>query len=190
MKKQFLTLSQFAQLLANITLSTFAQVESVTEPYLLKKNRKTGEPLPFAKVLNCRDLNIQLNYNYERQVTGRDEKQTGETSNFEAQEHKWARKITGALARHKDYIIDAISVDFNCLDTSKLYMPYVKVRVDGQKYIADGQEVAKSVLLPFMPDKDNSYQSQPQDSKVKVEYMKLASIKTFICNATEYQIVG
>lgn len=190
MKKEFLTTRQFAELLASIMLSSFAQVESVTEPKLLKKNRQTGEPIPFTTVFNCRDLNIQLNYNYERQVSNRDVKETGEPSNFAAEEHIWARRIKGALARHKDYAVDAINIDFNNLDTSKLYMPYVKVRIDGQKYIADGQEVSKSVLLPFMPDKDNSYQSQPQDNKVKVEYMKLASIKTFIYNATEYQIVG
>ena len=189
MKKEFLTLSQFAELLANINLSTFAQVESVTEPKLNKKNRVTGEPLPFAKVLNCRDLNVQLNYNYERQVTKRDEKETGEPSNFEAQEHSWAKRVKGSLACHKNLAIDIVNIDFNNIDTSMLYMPYVKVRVDGQKYIADGKEIAKSLLLPFMPPKDD-YSSQPQDNKVRVEYMKLSSIKTFICDATEYQIIG
>jgi hypothetical protein len=183
MKKQFLTLKQFAILLASIKLSSFAQAQSVTEPKLNKKSRTTGEPLPFATVLNCRNINIQLNYNYENQVVGRDLKSGGDGT-FEAQEHAWAKHFEGALALHKSAVADMLN-----LDLTKCYMPYVKVRVDSQKYIADGKEISKDVLVPFMPPKDD-YSSQPQDNKVRVEYMKLSSIKTFVYAGTEYQIVG
>jgi len=183
MKKQFITISQFAILLASYNGSKFAQAQSVTEPKLNKKSRTTGEPLPFATVLNCRNINIQLNYNYENQIVGREIKEGGEAT-FEAQEHAWAKPVKGALATHKSAVADMLN-----LDLSKCYMPYVKIRVDSQKYIADGKEISKDILLPFMPPKDD-YSNQPIENKVRVEYMKLTSVKTFVCDGTEYQIVG
>lgn len=186
MKKEFLTIGQFASLLMTIKLSAFAQVQSVTEPKLNKKNRETGEPMPFKTVLNCRNLNVQLNYNYENQIIHREEKEGAENGSFEASEHSWARPLSeGALATRKsieENDVKLIAPDF-------LYMPYVKVRVDSQKYIADGREIDKAEIVPFMPPKSD-YENQPIENKVRVEYMKLRSIKTFIYNGTEYQIIG
>jgi hypothetical protein len=187
--KKFITIAQFALMLSEINISTFAQALSQTEPKLNKKSRVTGEPLPFNKVLNCRNINLQLNYDYEAQVIRRDEKQNaGEPSNFEAQEHTWARKVKGALARHKDYAIDMLNIDFNSLDTTKLYMPYVKLRIDSQMYIADGKPIDKEALINFMPPASN-YDNQPAEKKVVVEYMKLASIKEFTLSGVDYQII-
>lgn len=185
MKKQFLTLRQLAVLLASINLSAFAQAQSVTEPKLNKKSRETGELMPFGTVLNCRNINVQLNYNYERQVGNRELKEGAENQSFEAQEHKWAKHFAGALAVHKS----VEDTDLQTLDLDRAYMPYVKIRVDSQKYVADGQEVSRDVLAPFMPPKSN-YRTQPIDNKVVVEYMKLRSIKTFVYKGTEYQVVG
>lgn len=189
MKKEFITIRQFASLLMSIKLSAFAQAQSVTEPKLNKKSRETGLPLPFQTVLNCRNINVQLNYNYENQVGNREVKEGAEAPTFEAQEHSWAKHLAGALAVHKSLAVDLATLDLNTLDLDKAYMPYVKIRVDSQKYIADGKEVKKDVLLPFMPPKDD-YSNQPIDNKVRVEYMKLKSVKTFIYNGTEYQIIG
>lgn len=180
-------MSQFAELLFNTKISTFAQALSQTEPKLNKKSRVTGEPLPYIKVVNCRNINIQLNYNYEKQIIGRDLKEGGEGT-FEAQEHTWARKINGALARHKDYVVDMLTIDFKSLDLSKLYIPYVKIRVDSQIFVADGKVIDKNELVDYLPT-PTDYANQPQEKKVVVEYMKLASVKEFTCNGIEYQIV-
>jgi len=185
--KKFITTAQFAKMLFEINLSTFAQALSQTEPKLNKKSRVTGEPLPFNKVLNCRNINLQLNYDYEAQVNRRANKE-GIDEPFTAAEHTWARKVKGALARHKDYIIDMLNIDFNKLDVSKLYMPYVKLRIDSQMYIADGKQISKDSLIDFLPPATD-YDNQPAEAKVKVEYMKLASIKEFCFAGIDYQIV-
>jgi hypothetical protein len=187
MKKSFITLAQFAELISNITGSAFADCESVTEPKLNKKDRISGAILPFNKVLNCRLLNIQLGYNYEKQVNDKAEKQ-GIDANFEAQEHVWARRIKGALARHKSYEVPE-TLDFTKVDTNKLYMAYKVQSIRQQSYIADGQQIAKSILTNFFPPKDD-YSAQPQDDKVKVQYMKLSSVKSFIFGGTEFIIVS
>jgi len=184
--KKFISLSQFAYLLSTITGSSFAQAISETEPKLNKKSRVTGLPIPFAKVVNCRNLNLQLNYNYENQVNNKSLKE-GIEPEFEATAHAWAKRVSGALASHKDY--NTIGLDILSLDVTKLYMPYVKNRVDSQTFIADGKEIAKDILNDFFPPKGN-YENQPQEKKVLVEYMKLTSIKEFSYNGTEYKIVG
>jgi len=188
MKKSFITIRNFAMLLSTINLSTFGQALSETEPKLNKKSRTTGEPLPFAKVLNCRNINFQLNYNYPTAVNNKAIKEDI-APEFEAKEHTWARPVKGALARHKDYVIDMLNLDFSTIDTTKLYMPYRKLRIDSQSYVADGKVIDKKVLVDFMPPASD-YASQPQDDKIVIEYMKLSSIKLFTCNGTEFKIVG
>lgn len=183
--KKFLTIQQFAQLLTSYNGSKFAQAQSVTEPKLNKKNRLTGEPMPFKTVLNARNINIQLNYDYEGQINRREIKEGAEVAEFSATEHAWAKHFQGALAVHKS----ELATDILSLDLTKCYMPYVKMRIDSQKYIADGQEISKDILLPFMPQKDD-YSNQGIENKVRVEYMKLTSIKTFVCDGVEYQIVS
>jgi hypothetical protein len=185
MKKQFITIRQFAELLMSYNGSKFAQAQSVTEPKLNKKNRETGELLPFKTVLNCRNINVQLNFDYEGQINRREIKEGAETPEFQATEHSWARHFKGALAVHKS----ELASDIMDVDLSKAYMPYVKIRVDSQQYIADGKVISKDALTPFMPPK-NDYDNQPVENKVRVEYMKLSSIKTFVTDGCEYQIVG
>jgi len=181
--KKFISTLEFAQLLMTILGSTFAQAMSQTEPKLNKKSRTTGLPIPFAKVLNCRDLYIQLGYDYEGQVNRNAEKE-GIEADFEAQEHVWARRMQGSLARHKDYTPDLAN-----LDVTKLYMPYKVMSIREQSFIADGKQIAKDILLDFMPSA-TSYDNQPAEKKVAVQYMKLSSVKEFHWNGIEYQIVG
>jgi len=170
--------------------SAFAQAISETEPKLNKKSRVTGQPLPFAKVINCRDLNIQLGYDYEGQVIARAEKEGIDASDFEAQEHAWARRVTGNLSRIKSYDVPVNadgSIDWANVDSSKLYMPYKVMSIREQSYFADGQRIAKDILTDFFPPKDD-YSSQPQDNKVRVQYMKLSSVKEFKFGGVEYVI--
>ena len=181
--KKFITLSDFAQLLMTILGSCFVQVQSITEPKLNKKSRSTGLPIPFAKVVNCRDLNIQLGYDYEAQVN-RNANKEGIEADFEAQEHVWARRIEGALARHKDYTPDLAN-----LDVTKLYIPYKVMNIREQSFIADGKQIAKDMLLDYLPPV-TSYDNQPAEKKVSVQYMKLSSVKEFRWNGIQYQIVG
>lgn len=190
MKKSFVTSLEFAKLLANeIINSAFAQAMSETSPKLNKKSRTTGAPLPFQSVLNLRDLNIQLGYDYEGQVNAKAEKE-GIEANFEAKEHAWARRVAGNLARHKDYEVPMTEngeIDWANVDTTRLYMPYKVMSVRSQSYFADGQRIEKDVLTDYFPPKDN-YESQPQEDKVRVQYMKLSSVKEFKWNNTEFVI--
>lgn len=190
MKKSFVTSLEFAKLLANeIINSAFAQAMSETSPKLNKKSRTTGAPLPFQSVLNLRDLNIQLGYDYEGQVNAKAEKE-GIEANFEAKEHAWARRVAGNLARHKDYEVPMTEngeIDWANVDTTRLYMPYKVMSVRSQSYFADGQRIEKDVLTDYFPPKDN-YESQPQEDKVRVQYMKLSSVKEFKWSGVEYVI--
>lgn len=190
MKKSFVTSLEFAKLLANeIINSAFAQAMSETSPKLNKKSRTTGAPLPFQTVLNLRDLNIQLGYDYEGQVNAKAEKE-GIEANFEAKEHAWARRVAGNLARHKDYEVPMTEngeIDWANVDTTRLYMPYKVMSVRSQSYFADGQRIEKDVLTDYFPPKDN-YESQPQEDKVRVQYMKLSSVKEFKWSGVEYVI--
>ena len=185
--RNVITLSQFAEMLSNILKSTFLQAVSVTEPKLNKKDRETKAPLPFKTVLHSRNINLQLGYNLDKQVTDRATKEGIEDADFEAQEHKWARRVKGQLARHKAYEI-AEDMAVADMDTTKLYMPYVVVRIDENKYIGDGKEIAKAVIEPFFPPASD-YENQPQENKVRVQYMKLSSVKWFKLNGVEYHIV-
>jgi hypothetical protein len=189
--KKLISLAQFAELLSSITGSAFAQAQSITEPKLLKKSRVTGLPLRYATVLNCRDLNLQVGYNYEKQVTklAQIEGELGKNETFIAKEHAWAKPLKGAVARHKDYAVDLLNLDFNKLDLSKLYMPYVVKSIREQVYLADGKVIAKEILNDFFPNTDN-YASQPAETKVIVQYMKLSSVKEFTFAGIEYSIVG
>ena len=192
MKRVFLTKKQFAEMLNEFKGSAFAQVQCVTEPKLNKYHRETKEPIPFKKVLNCRSLNIQLGYDYERQVSNREIKEGAENPTFEAQEHAWACRISKTLAINKKLASELAKgiaeISLDDLHADDLYVPYVKIRVDYQKYIADGVEIKKEELLPFLPPKSN-YDNQPIENKVRVEYMKLSSIKVFVIDNTEYHIV-
>lgn len=189
--KKFQSKIEFAKLLAlTILNSAFAQAMSITEPKLNKKSRTTGLPLPYSKVLNCRDLNIQLGYDYEGQVNRNAEKE-GLEADFVAQEHAWARRVAGNLSRHKDYTMPLLadgSIDWANVDTDRLYMPYKVQSIREQSYIADGKVIAKDILEDFFPPKGN-YESQPADKKVPVQYMKLASVKEFKWNGIEYEII-
>jgi hypothetical protein len=189
--KKFITKIEFAKMLAiEILNSAFAQVVSETEPKLNKKNRVTGQPLPFAKVTNNRDLNIQLGYDYDAQVIAKAEKEGIDASDFQSQEHSWARRVAGNLARHMAYDVPKNadgSIDWANVDSSKLYMPYKVMSIREQSYFADGQRIAKEILTDFFPPKDN-YSSQPAEAKVPVQYMKMSSVKEFKFGGVEYVI--
>lgn len=191
MKKSFITTTEFAKMLAiEIINSAFAQAMSETSPKLNKKSRTTGAPLPFQSVLNLRDLNIQLGYDYEGQVIAKAEKEGIDASAFEAKEHTWARRVTGNLSRHKDYEVpmtESGQIDWENIDTTRLYMPYKVMSIREQSYFADGKRIDKDVLTDYFPPKDN-YESQPQEDKVRVQYMKLSSVKEFKWNNTEFVI--
>lgn len=180
--KKLITQSEFAKMLMAITLSSFADVQSETEPKLLKKDRETKMPIPFKQVLNHRILNIQLNYNYDKQVNDKAEKE-GLRREFEAKEHTWAKRIAGALAGKKDY-----DFDVNNIDTSKCYMAYKIQTIRAQSFIADGKEIAKDLLTNFLPPKRN-YDNQPAEQKTAIQYMKLSSVKEFVFAGDQYRII-
>jgi len=186
--KKLITTAKFAEMLMGFILSSFADVQSETEPKINKTHRETKEPNPFTKVLNHRILNVQLMYNYEKQVNDKAEKE-GLERDFEAQEHPWARKVKGALARHKNYEIDLANFDVNSVDLSKFYMAYKVQKIREQSYIADGKVIDKKELLPYFPPQKN-YDNQPAEEKTAIQYMKLSSVKEFVFDGVEYRIMG
>ena len=181
-----MTTKQFAILLSTINLSSFMECKSLTEVEALKKSRIDGEPTPFSKIENIRQLNIQLNYDLDGQVNRRAEKE-GIESDFQKQEHKWARRVKGSLARHKDYIWDG--ADFDAVDLTKLYIPYNIIRYDAQFYLVDGRiETSLKPYEEYLP-KPSNYKNQPQEDKVIIQYMKLKSVKEITYKGETYDIV-
>lgn len=170
-----LTKDQLVATLGAIKGTTFATLETVTDPDM----RKTGNPY-VGRVKKHTRINCTFGANYENAVNRQGEREGLEVEEkFEAEKLPYGNwLVPHKLIEHKG----AVQVRVMC-------NPHMKPDV---AYTLDGQPMDVSVIKPFMPEKKASARQEEFgiEREVVPRNYKLESIKAITVNGTRYEIEG
>lgn len=170
-----LTKDQLVATLSAVKGTTFATLETVTDPDM----RKTGNPY-VGRVKKHTRINCTFGANYENAVNRQGEREGLENAGeFEALKLPYGNwLVPHKLIEHKG----AVQVRVMC-------NPHMKPDVS---YTLDGQPMDVSVIKPFMPEKKASARQEEFgiEREVVPRNYKLESIKAITVNGTRYEIEG
>lgn len=171
----FVTENEMINFFKQFVGSALMQIVTLTEVGLLKKSRETSEPTPFNVLQHIKNFNLQVGYNYEKQVNDKAESE-GFDPDFVAEQHKWAEHVEGALfCRRKD--------------KGGAYIAYAQKRVDDSEYFADGQRVKIGNLEEYLKNKPTNYTNQPAENKVRVQMVKAENILSYTFNGIQHYVI-
>lgn len=172
-----LTKSQLVETIKSIKGTTFATLETSTEP----KMRKTGNPY-FGRVRKIsKGLNVQIGSVYEKAVNRQAEREGNESAGeFKAEKLAYGSwLVPHKLIEHKGEI--QIRVTCN---------PRMKPK--SVSYEIDGVEIPVEEIKPFMPESKKSARQESfgVEREVVPRNFKLESITAITVNGTRYRIEG
>jgi len=170
--------------LNGFTSAEFIQYDSVTEPKLNKKNRRTGLPTPWAKVLKFTTARCALKVIYENAVNNamvREGEQEKGERNFEAKELPFGEWITFEDGKRSKILIrNGDQLYIRTTYTNPNEFPEVK-------YLADGQPVTKSDLADYLPPEREKDEAK---DTVAVRTYKINSMKEIRMAGKTYEITS
>lgn len=134
---QTITPQELLKRFSEVKGSKIITVTMDTEAKLLKRNRDTKEPCPYAGVRKRTRCKVIVGSDYENGVNNTREREGNERT-FEAQKHSWAdRTDKPVISTNKAG--DQTYANLRVLETYEV------------EYTADGKAIEKDELVPFLP---------------------------------------
>ena len=171
----FVTENEMINFFKTLIGSAMIQLVTLTEVPLLKKSRETLVATPFNLLQHIKNFNMQVGYNYEKQVNDKAESE-GLNPEFVAEKHKWAEHVEGAIFCRRR-------------DKGGAYIAYAQKRVDDSEYFADGDRVKVGDLSEYLKNKPTNYENQPAEDKVRVQMVKAENVLSFTFGGVQHYVV-